>query len=458
MNVGTRMMVRGLTVVLVGLTAAACSNQPNSANTDMPSSNSASSRSSGSSAAKTFGDLPSPCGPGSARIAGGENGGSTLKLGTATDHGADAAPGTNEEMLDAAVAFAKWCNAQGGIAGLKVEVVDLDGKLFQVPAAIEQACSSVFAMVGGEWVFDEQQFPRFTQCKMVSFPTALLSAEAMGNADTVQAVPSIKTEAPYGWFEWAAKSHPQDVKKTAVLYADNPAIIVARNTILQQLSYTGIASVTQMSYSINGEANWAPFAQKLKDSGIETLTFVGSPGNYALLAKAMTEIGYKPNLVLNDSNFYTDLLVQPGNVKNVEGMSARTVFVPFEEAGRNKALQDYEDMMSTYNPKGLKAQQGMAATSALLLFGTAAKSCIASNGGVLERKCVLAAGKKVTSWTGGGLHAVTGPATGAPTKCITILQIKDGKWTREYPQLGSSDDSGKGYHCYDPGLMTVTGK
>jgi len=111
MNVGTRMMVRGLTVVLVGLTAAACSNQPNSANTDMPSSNSASSRSSGSSAAKTFGDLPSPCGPGSARIAGGENGGSTLKLGTATDHGADAAPGTNEEMLDAAVAFAKWCNA-----------------------------------------------------------------------------------------------------------------------------------------------------------------------------------------------------------------------------------------------------------------------------------------------------------------------------------------------------------
>jgi len=381
-----------------------------------------------------------------------------LKLGAASDHGADAAPGTNEEILDAAVAFAKWCNAQGGIEGLKVEVVDLDGKLFQVPAAIEQACSSVFAMVGGLWVFDEQQFPRFTQCKMVSFPAGLVSAEATGNADTVQAVPSSHTAAPYGWWEWAAKSHPQDVKKTAVLYAENPGVIITRNTLLQQLSYVGITNVKQLSYSVNGEANWAPFAQKLKDSGIETLTFVGSPGNYALLAKAMTEIGYKPNLVLNDSNFYTDLLVQPGNVKNVEGMSARTVFVPFEEAGRNKALQDYEDMMSTYNPKGLKAQQGMAATSALLLFGTAAKSCIASNGGVLERKCVLAAGKKVTSWTGGGLHAVTGPATGAPTKCITILQIKDGKWTREYPQLGSSDDSGKGYHCYDPGLMTVTGK
>ena len=458
MNARTRAMVCCVTVAFVGLAVTACSNQPKNANVGLPISNAPPAQTSSSSAAKTFGDLPSPCGPGSARIASGENGGSTLKLGTATDHGADSAPGTNEEMLDAAVAFAKWCNAQGGIEGLKVEVEDIDGKLFQVPAAIEQACSSVFAMVGGEWVFDEQQFPRFTQCKMVSFPAALLSAQAVGNADTVQAVPSVKTAAPYGGWEWAAKSHPQDVKRTAILYADNPAIIIARNTVLQQLSYVGITNVKQVSYSINGEANWAPFAQELKDSGIEALTFVGSPGNYALLAKAMTEVGYKPNLILNDANFYTDLLLQSGNVKNVEGMSARTVFVPFQEAGGNKALQDYENMMSTYNSKGLKAQTGMQATSAFLLFATAAKSCIATNGGVLERRCVLAAGKKVTSWTGGGLHAVTDPASGLPSKCMAILQIKGGKWTREFPQLGSSDDSGKGYRCYDPGLMTVTGK
>jgi len=458
MNVRNRMMVSCIAVVLACSTAAACSNQSTNANTDVPTSNSARSQPSSSSTATTFGDLPSPCGPGSAKIAGGENGGSTLKLGTASDRGADTAPGTNQEFLDSAVAFAKWCNAQGGIDGLKVEAVDLDGKLFQVPAAIEQACSSVFAMVGGSWVFDEQQFPRFTQCKMVSFPGATTSVAANGDANTIQAVPSNTSEAPYGWWAWAAQSHPQDVKKTAIVYADNPTIIRTRNTLLQQMSHVGITNVKQISYAVTGEANWAPFAQTLKQSGIEALTFVGSPGNYALLAKAMTEVGYKPDLVLNEANFYTDLLVQPGNVKNAEGMSTRTVFVPFQETGGNKALQDYENMMSTYNPKGLKAQQGMQGTSAFLLFATAAKSCIATNGGVLERQCVLTAAKKVTSWTGGGLHAVTDPASGLPSKCIAILQIKDGKWTREFPQLGSGDDSGKGYRCYDPGLMKIVEK
>jgi hypothetical protein len=113
-------------------------------------------------------------------------------------------------------------------------------------------------------------------------------------------------------------------------------------------------------------------------------------------------------------------------------------------------------MMKTYNPNGLMSQLGMQATSALLLFATAAKACIVSNGNVLERQCTMAAAKKITSWTGGGLHAETDPATGQPSKCVAILQIRNGKWVREFPQLGSADDSGNGYHCYNPGLMTIT--
>jgi hypothetical protein len=103
-----------------------------------------------------FGTMASPCGPatdaGVPTIAEGQNGGDTIKLGTANDHGYEGAPGTTLEMLDAAKAFAGWCNAQGGVRGLPIEIVDLDGKLFSVPPSMEQACSEVFAMAGGGWV------------------------------------------------------------------------------------------------------------------------------------------------------------------------------------------------------------------------------------------------------------------------------------------------------------------
>jgi hypothetical protein len=63
-----------------------------------------------------FGTMASPCGPatdaGVPTIADGQNGGDTIKLGTANDHGYEGSPGLTIEMLDAAKAFAGWCNAQ----------------------------------------------------------------------------------------------------------------------------------------------------------------------------------------------------------------------------------------------------------------------------------------------------------------------------------------------------------
>ncbi|MFM7068403.1 MAG: hypothetical protein ACKOYM_02980, partial [Actinomycetes bacterium] len=103
----------------------------------------------GSSSGVKFGDLDSPCGPGNAKVAAGEGGKGTdkLYLGVANDRGSTIRPGLNKEVWDASQSFIKWCNDQGGISGLKIEPVDLDGQLLQVQAAMTTACKSVFAMV-----------------------------------------------------------------------------------------------------------------------------------------------------------------------------------------------------------------------------------------------------------------------------------------------------------------------
>jgi ABC-type branched-subunit amino acid transport system substrate-binding protein len=409
-----------------------------------------------------FGDLPSPCGPatdaGVPTIADGQNGGDTLKLGTANDHGYEGAPGLTVEMLDAAKAFAGWCNAQGGIRGLPIEVVDLDGKLFNVPPAMEQACSEVFAMVGGGWVFDDQMFPRFHECGMISFAGYTVSATAAMANGKVQPIPNPIDVKPASWLIWAKNTYPEAVTNTAILYGDFLTTKMVADSLKASMEALGGFEVTQMiPYAPAGEANWVPFAQQLKDNNITAMSFVGEPGNLILLYKAMREVGYVPELVLNDANFYSESMVAEGNAESNEGFRVRTAYAPFEEADRYPALQQYLDNMAEYNPSGRVAGLGLQATSAYLLFAVAANNCLDANNNVLERECVLAEGRKITSWTGGGLHTETNPAEALPPECGLIMGVEDGKWTRIFPEIGSADDNGNGWHCDSPGTVAITG-
>jgi hypothetical protein len=164
-----------------------------------------------------------------------------------------------------------------------------------------------------------------------------------------------------------------------------------------------------------------------------------------------------PELVLNDANHYSEQIVAEGNAEATEGLRVRTVYSPFEEADTNPALAKFLDIMATYNPDGRIAGLGQQAISALLLFAQSANACLDANDNVLERECVLAEGKKVTSWTAGGLHAESNPGENEPPKCGLIMGVVGGKWTRIYPELGSADDNSGGWHCDENGAVDIEG-
>ena len=405
----------------------------------------------------TFGDLASPCGPGEATIADGENGGDTLVLATATDKGAEVAPGLNAEMYDAALAYADWCNEQGGINGLEIEILDADARLFEVPAAMERICDNAFAMVGGGWAFDDLQFPRFHECSMIDIAGyAVTTAKAMSNG-MLQPIPNPSNLKPGGWFQWAAENHPEAVARTATVYSDILTTQIVEQQYREVMSQIeGFEVVAQIPYNPQGEANWAPIAQSLKDQDVKLLSFVGVPEVLAQLLRSMTEVGFEPELILLDGGFYADVLIERAG-DAAEGAIARTVYRPFEEADQSKAVSDYLTMMETYNPDGKIAGLGLQATSSFLLFSTAAKACIEANDGVLDRECVLAEAGAITDWTAGGLHTPTTPGSNEPSPCSVLVQVQDGEWTRLYPELGSADDAGNGFACQDDSIFTLTG-
>jgi len=392
----------------------------------------------------TFGDIESPCGPApdgvTPSVAATESGGPTdvLRLATASDKGNVAVPGLNGEMYDAAMAFSAWCNEQGGIAGLPVEIIDADAKLFEVPAQMENICANAFAMVGGGFAFDDQEFPRFHECNMIDFAGFVVSTGKSLSDNMVSPMPNPSNQKDGGWFKWAVATHPDAMQHFATVYSDILTSQIVEQQyveIAEQLG--GVDVVQRISYNSLGEVSWVPIAQQLKSSGVRALSFIGVPEVLPPLTKAMEEINYEPELIMVDAGFYADVLLNRGG-SSVDGVVIRTGYALFEEADRVQAVRDYLDMMADYRPEGKVAGLGMQSMSALMLFASVAKQCVVDNG-ELTRGCIMDNVAKVTEWTGGGLHGPSSPGTNTPSPCYLMIEVKGGQFTRLYPPLEPTD-------------------
>ncbi|MSO59797.1 MAG: hypothetical protein EXQ63_05685 [Ilumatobacteraceae bacterium] len=403
-----------------------------------------------------FGTMDSPCGKGTATVDPTQNGGPTLKVVSATDKGFTITPGLDIELEDSAKGFIGWCNEQGGIQGVPLELVIVDAALFQVPAAIEKICASAFAMVGGGLVFDNQEFPRFHECKMIDFAAYTVTSAKAGSNGKIQPIPNPAQVKPTSWLLYLKKNHVQDIKKTAILTGNFETTLNVAKSLKETMEIVGgFDSIDIIEYNSAGEASWTPFAQKLKDKAITAMSFVGSPSNIIPLLKAMQEIGYKPNVIFNEANFYDSSIENLGPMS--DGLIARTVYSPFEESENFPAMSDYLSIMKKHNPSGKIAGLGLQTFSAYLMFAQSVNECLKTNNGVIERECVLAQAKKITSWNAGGLHTETNPSGDTPPKCGTLMQLQGGKWTRLFPVLGSADDNGNGWHCDEDGVANLTG-
>ncbi|MEY3680244.1 MAG: hypothetical protein RL547_856 [Actinomycetota bacterium] len=421
--------------------------------------------------AVTFGDLESPCGPApegvTPVVAAAEAGGSPdrIRLAAASDKGNIAVPGLNAELYDAAVAFAGWCNAQGGVAGLPIEIIDADSKLFEVPAQMEAICEGAFAMAGGGYAFDDQEFPRFHECGMIDFAGFVVTAGKSKSDGMYTPMPNPSDNKDGGWFKWALSVNPEAMQSFGTVYSDLlTAQIVEQQYIELIEKIGGIGVTTRIPYSSLGEANWIPIAQQLKSNGVRALAFVGVPEVLPQLTKAMDELNYRPEIIMADAGFYADVLLERGG-DSVEGVFVRTAYSLIEEADRVKAVQDYLDMIDTHQPGGKVSGLGMQGLSAMFLFATAAKPCVES--GELTRACVEEQASTITGWTGGGLHAPADPGTNTPSPCYQMIVVKDGSFTRSYPPIPATDAdralvssveiTDDGWACDDSTLIPLDG-
>ncbi len=404
-----------------------------------------------------FGDLAAVCGPneGGGEVPSGDPAetqgitADTITVGTVSDPGFEGRPGLNQEIFDTGTAFVEWCNEAGGINGKQLELNLRDAAVTEYQPVMEQSCEEDFGIVGSGAVQDNFWPTVGAACGLIDIAGFSVTTEKAGlagrdaiEARSVQPLPNVGDRFQVGSYLTVDAENPEAIERSGIVYADLDTIIAQKDKTVDALEQIGHTFVHEASYNILGEANWAPFAAALQEDDVRFLHFVGEGENFALLIQAMDEVGYRPDLMLMETNLYDQGWVDAAGPA-ADGVYIRTVFWPFEEADQNPATQQYLDLLTATG--GKIALLGAQSMSSWLLFAQSARDCDLEND--LTRSCVLEAAASVEDWTGGGLHAPTTPGTNEPTPCTVVLQIQDGAFTRFAPEEGydCGEDSDQPY-------------
>jgi len=408
----------GLALVLV---AAACGRSDSKTGSDDGSGTAGPSTSTTRTGDRSasFGTLREVCRPGSP--SGSPTAGVTptaVRIGTFSDPGFSGRPGLNQELFDTADVFAAWCNDRGGIDGRKIVVDKRDAALTNVKARMTESCDQDFFLVGGGAVFDQDGVETRLQCMLPDVAGYVVSTKARGSDLLVQPVPNPVTQIATGALVYLDGKFPDATQHAGVLTGDIATTKSVADQNAEAARALGWKLVYDDTYPPAGVTDWTPYAQKIKDSGVKGLIWVGEPENLAVLMKALKNIGYSLDFVRTDANHYDRKLIDVAGDALADGsIYIQTSYVPFEQAKPSNATGQYLAAFDEYEPGGKsRTNLGLQAWSAWLLFAQAAQQC----GNDLTRTCVYDALEKVHEWTGGGLHAKTDPGRGTASPCYTL--------------------------------------
>ncbi|MCU1398654.1 MAG: hypothetical protein JWN62_1763 [Acidimicrobiales bacterium] len=387
-------------------------------------------------AGETFGDLPSPCGAGTA--SGATDKGVTdtnITIGYGDDEGYAAAPGLDKEMSDAMKAMIAWCNQQGGINGRQVVGNFYGANVTEVDKAMTQACADkVFMMVGEGYVFDSGQEQIRIGCQLAAMPGFAVSGAFNQGPGVRLSVPAPGDQVALSGAYAAAALFPDAVKKAAFVYAKYPATQEPRDKYAAGFPAAGWNFLDcDQYYGIGGEADWTPFATALQACGVDAVVFVGSPNpNFQNLLAAAKQVGFNPTMWYTENNEYDSDFAKWNGDNGGAGNNVyvRTGYVPFEEATPDSAVQKYLDLVNADG--GKPAILGEAATSSFLLWATAVQQC----GSEVTAKCVFEKVDAIHDWSAGGLHSPGDPGANQTSPCGILLKLDGASFTRVSPTSG----------------------
>jgi ABC-type branched-subunit amino acid transport system substrate-binding protein len=377
----------------------------------------------------------------------------TIRIAVVADVDNPFAPGLFQSAVDSVRGAAKYINANGGIAGRKVQVDFIDSHLNPNDSrnAIITACQQDFALVGTEALFLSNMDDAINCKDIKGQATGLpdLSAIATGIPETCAPVTYTPTgpqllcdtkdqhpqtyQGNQGDTTYYKKKYGKDIHGAFVLPNDTQdanrgdsvqEAIAVQNGIKADNSPTASGRDPQSVYT--------PVVQKMKQDssnwGWSGLAF-GNVAQFHQEAQLQGEYDTKNIIWGCTTACYDPKYIQTAGA-TADGTYLPLGFLPFDETAQNKGVADYVK----YTGKDKVAGLGVYAWAAGLELQQALQSVVKANGNNgITRANLLDALKKMTSFDANGFIAKANVGGKVTSSCFVLEQVQNGKFVRVWP-------------------------
>jgi hypothetical protein len=385
--------------------------------------------------------------PGVGTICGsGSGGGSTARgvssksidVATFSDPGNTVQPGLNVEFFQAAGAFAKWCNAAGGINGRTVVVHNRDAALFNAAQVTNQACQQDFMSVGGGMALDQSSVPVRVGCGLGQITGFTVSDAAVNSSLQVNPEGTNNSIVSAGWYGALAKKYPKAIKFFGTGGQNNPSILEPEKKWQTAAEAQGYRSVDFQEPPLS-VTDWKPYVEQAQSKGVQALQ-PSDDADITPYVQAMNTVGYNPAFMLLTTQFYGAATVKAAAQAQFPATYTAIQVWPFELASKSPGLQQLQGIMHKY-----------AAFNSWILFAKAATAC----GANVTVSCVLKNAAAQKNWTGGGLAAPVAQLAMSdnnpvPSACFVLMTVKPNKFV--YNTAVTKPNSGI-WNCDPKGLI-----
>lgn len=373
----------------------------------------------------------------------------TITIEVIADVGSPLAPGLFQGNIDAVNGYAKYLNANGGLACRRVVVKQWDSKLNADEAKNGQidACGSAFALVGTNSLFNPDVstlrscadkagratgLPDFAgianDINELCNPTTYLATGSVERCPIVTGRPRPITVGN-GAIEWFAEKLP-NAHGIYLVPGDLPTTVQSATYLLRAIELAGFKfDATPKVSGRDEQAAFTPIVQTMRSAGSNAV-FNGSADFVMIKMRKETKAqGYNGvKLWVCNTACYTKAFRKAG--ADVEGTYASLSFLPFEEEDTNKELAAFVDNVGATKVDSFAAY----AWATAVLFKRAVDDAVKANGvNGVTRANVLAAAEKVQDFDANGFF---GRKKGIrdQTPCFVVVQLRGGEFRRVYPE------------------------
>jgi len=299
-------------------------------------------------------------------------------------------------------------------------------------------------MVGSASAQDNQGAQKIVDCGLIDVPTLTGTAEHSAADNMVQPLPNPIDHWAGGPCKYLADQYPDAVKKAALTNVDYPVTQTAADRQTEGCGALGFDFVYRANTDALGGQNWGTIVKGARDANAKYFTHWGEKEDFAQALINFQQQSYDLEVVDGGPQFYDSAFLELAG-DAAEGAHIWTATVPLEEADTSAEMQTYLQSLETTSPGAVPTELGVRAWSANLLFATA----LAGLGSDVTRAALYEQLKSIHEWDGNGIQAITDPGAATPLSCFMYLQVKDGKFAREYPD--------EGFACDDDATIELNG-